>query len=86
MVGARVEAEGEEGRERRGGGLGRKVWAFLFEPDLGDCEDGTLSGSHITASSPSVGGRLSADTAILRHLTLGKLRDLVESAVPDWEG
>jgi hypothetical protein len=36
MVGARVEAEGEEERERRGGGLGRKVWAFLFEPDLGD--------------------------------------------------
>ena len=66
MVGARVEAKGEEERERRGGGLGRKVWAFLFEPDLGDCKDSAPSGSRNTASGPSVSGRTSAETAILR--------------------
>jgi hypothetical protein len=66
MVGARVEAEGEEERERRGGGLGRKVWAFLFEPDLGNCKDGAPSESRIAASGPSVSDRISAETAILR--------------------
>ena len=66
MVGARVEAEGEEERECRGEGLERKVWAFLFEPDLGDCKDGTPSGSRIAASGPSVSDRISVETAILR--------------------
>jgi len=54
MVGARVEAEGEEGQERRG------------EPDLCDCKDGTPPGSRIAASGPSVSDRISAETAILR--------------------